>query len=221
MFFCLKPVGMPRVLLNSLWEILILLLCNKIKNWSPLVISMTSFCLHDHGQHDFSVTFNAFRPTNPATGRSLSILAKPGVGSCDPWIVKSCQIVISWEVWRACAKHPQDTATSHQRWHFETRNEPPSLSFTFSQVNPREYCKRFVDILSTVRNKSLLNLSEPVIDSMKGNVARFGTFFVVEFSPLLSIEFFLQQQEIVYRWNHVKSVAFLFVSVKSTRFAQR
>lgn len=127
MFFCLKPVGMPRVLLNSLWEILILLLCNKIKNWSPLVFSMTSFCLHDHGQHDFSVTFNAFRPTNPATGRSLSILAKPGVGSCDPWIVKSCQIVISWEVWRACAKHPQDTATSHQRWHFETRNEPPKL----------------------------------------------------------------------------------------------
>lgn len=32
MFFCLKPVGMPRVLWNSLWEILILVLCNKIRN---------------------------------------------------------------------------------------------------------------------------------------------------------------------------------------------
>ena len=174
---------------------------------------MTSFCLHDDGQHDFSATFNAFRPTNPATGRSLSILAKPGLGSCDPWIVKSCQKVMSWDFWGACAKHPEDTVTSHQRWHIARGSlilclqSETNLFLTF--LTPSwtviEFIRPF-NILSKILWKEML--------------LHFGTFFVVEFLPLISIEFFLQQQEIVYRWNHVNSVAFLFVSVKPTGFAQ-
>ena len=137
---------------------------------------MTSFCLHDDGQHDFSATFNAFGPTNPATGRSLSILAKPGLGSCDPWIVKSCQKVMSWDFWGACELVQNTVKTPRGYCH-----QSPEMT----------YCKRFVDIVSTVRNKSLLTISDPVMDlyrvykafqylvkdSMKGNVAPFRDLF--------------------------------------------